>query len=64
MPQVGHCTVVDVLLMRLAIRPNPLLSQSIIGIKEIWMPLELNMTGLAQPLFLSVMVGPGKKLSS
>jgi hypothetical protein len=55
---------VEVLLMGLTIRPNPLLSQSIIGIKEIWMPLELNMTGLAQPLLLSVMVGPGKKLSS
>jgi hypothetical protein len=48
----------------MAVRPNTLLGQSIIGIMKIWMPFELNVTGLTQPLLLGVLVGPGQKLSS
>jgi hypothetical protein len=64
MPQVSHCTVVEMLFTCMASSPNTLLSHSIFGIKQIWMSLELDMTGLAQSLLLGVMVGPGKKLSS
>jgi hypothetical protein len=48
----------------MAIRPNALLSQSVVGIKKVWMSLELDMAGFAQSLLMGVMVGPGKKLSS
>ena len=50
--------------MGMAIRPNALLSQSIIGIKKIWMSLKLDVAGLAQPLLMGVMIGPSEKLSS
>lgn len=50
--------------MSMAIRPNALLSKCVVGIKKIWMSLELGLAGLAQSLLLGVMIGPGKKLSS
>jgi hypothetical protein len=62
--KVSHGAVVKMLLMRMAIRPNALLSLSAIGIKKIWMSLELSLTRLAQPLLMGVMIGPGEKLNS
>ena len=50
--------------MSMAIRPNALLSKCVVGIKKIWMSLELGLAGLAQSLLLGVMIGPGNKLSS
>ena len=64
MPQVGHRTVMKVLLMGMTIRPNALLSESAFGIKVIWVSFDLNLSGLAQPLLMGVMIGPGKKLTS
>ena len=64
MPQVSHCAVMQVPFVSMAIRPNPLLSKRAIGIKNIWMSLNLDVTGLAQSLLMGVMISPGKKLSS
>jgi hypothetical protein len=64
MAQVSHRTLMQMLFMSMAVRPNALLSKCALGIKKIWMSLKLDVAGLTQPLLMGVMISPGKKFSS